>query len=104
MTAVAVHRPWILLAPAALVACAAAAPDADPGPGYDPALPQGFQRAGYIPEWPEPRYPVGTGPADVIVRDGCFYLWQNGRVVALPFAERIVATGAVSVYDRYCIG
>jgi hypothetical protein len=88
----------LCLAGLALAGCQMAAPAPVGG------LPDGFQWAGYIPEWPEPQYPEGTGPQDVIVRNGCFYLWHEGRVTALPFTERIPATGAISTYDRYCIG
>lgn len=73
-------------------------------PQAEPRLPPGFYRAEYILEWPEPQYPPGTGPADVIVPSSCFYPVQNGRVAALPFAARIEANGTTSTYDRYCLG
>lgn len=68
------------------------------------ALPEGFEPAEYIPENPVPQLPQGVEREDILWRDGCYYILQDGQPVLLPFTEINPATGAVSEYDRYCIG
>ncbi|KPQ06408.1 MAG: hypothetical protein HLUCCA12_10480 [Rhodobacteraceae bacterium HLUCCA12] len=86
------------LAALAAPACVMGLPAAGQG------LPEGFAPAEYVPQNPAPQLPPGTDRDDILWRDGCYYILQDGAPVLLPFTETNATTGEVSQYDRYCIG